>query len=259
MIKNKDMTLLLVRLFLGYIFFSAGVCKLTNGQFGQLIGPPWMEEALAKHSLGLFAQVVAVSQAVCGALLLSQRFSLLGAIMLVPMNVAILAVTVSMNWVGTPYVNTVFLGLNLMLLLMERQKFSFLFKPTATHTIQPANTDQFGQNVYSWLGLGLSLLVMVAARYNITVTNVLALLAFTCFALTILASVRLAPVDKLLLTLPFVAMGIVTLADRNGISVPALLLVLAAETILLATRMVSAMQKNKAAAVAEGLAAGCPE
>src|SRR5687768_14812442 len=98
MLKNKDLLTILIRLFLGYIFFSAGICKLTHGEFGQIIGPPWLEEGLAKYGLGLFAQVVAISQVICGTLLLSQRFSLLGAVMLVPMNVAILAVTVSMKW-----------------------------------------------------------------------------------------------------------------------------------------------------------------
>ncbi|MDX5481230.1 MAG: DoxX family membrane protein, partial [Hymenobacteraceae bacterium] len=163
MLKNKDLLVLLTRLFLGYIFFSAGVCKLTGGNFGQLIGPPWLEAALAKHGLALFAQVVAVSQVVCGMLLLSQRFSLLGAVMLVPMNVAILAVTVSQQWAGTPYVNTVFLLLNLVLLWQERHKFRFLWQANQTYHLTPVATDSIGQNVFSWLGLGFSLLTMAAA------------------------------------------------------------------------------------------------
>ncbi|MEM1323753.1 MAG: hypothetical protein AAGG75_26060 [Bacteroidota bacterium] len=34
----KDFTLLLIRLFLGYVFFFSGLCKLSGGNFGQLIG-----------------------------------------------------------------------------------------------------------------------------------------------------------------------------------------------------------------------------
>lgn len=237
MIKNTTVLLVLLRLFLGYIFFSAGVCKLSNGQFGQLIGPPWLEEALARHGLGLFAQVVAISQVTCGALLLSQRLGLLGAIMLVPMNVAILAVTVSMNWAGTPYVNAVLLLLNLLLLLMDRQKFTFLLRPTATHVICPTLTDQFGQNRYSWLGLAFTVITLVVAKHSILVTNLFASAAFLAFGLTILSSRLFGNLDKLLLSLPFAAMGIVTFVGQNSTTFPLLLLVLATEVTLLAVRL----------------------
>lgn len=245
MIKNNDVFIVLIRLFLGYIFFSAGVCKLSHGQFGQLIGPPWMEEALAKHGLGLFAQVVAVFQVLCGALLMSQRFSLLGAIMLVPMNVAILAVTVSMNWTGTPYVNAAFLSLNMLLLFMDRQKFNFLFNPTATYEIQPARTDALGQNKYSWIGLAFSLLIMIAARYSMPLTNTFAIIIFVNFALAILTVPPLSLLDKFLVILPFIAMLLVTYSDMNGIAAPAILVVLLAEAALLGTRIYMASRGSK--------------
>lgn len=243
MTKTKDMMLVLLRLFLGYIFFSAGVCKLTGGNFGQLIGPPWLEEALAEHGLGLFAQVVAVSQVACGALLMSQRYSLLGAIMLVPMNVAILAVTVSMKWAGTPFVNAVFLSMNLIMLLMERHKYTFLFSPTTTHTIKPTLTDRLGQNMYSWIGLAFSVLIMVAARYNLLLTNILALVVFVSFALTLLVVNVLSLLDRLLITLPFVAMAIVTYANLSSFSVPVLITVLATEAILLGIKIYQGSRK----------------
>ncbi|MBC5992010.1 DoxX family membrane protein [Pontibacter cellulosilyticus] len=245
MIKNKDVFTVLIRLFLGYIFFSAGVCKLSHGQFGQIIGPHLMEEALAKHGLGLFAQVVAVFQVLCGALLMSQRFSLLGAIMLVPMNVAILAVTVSMNWTGTPYVNAVFLSLNLLLLFMERQKFSFLFNPMATHEILPTRTDALGQNKYSWIGLAFSLLIMIAARYSLPLTNTFAIIIFINFALAILTVPPLSLLDKLLVILPFVAMLLITYSDIKGIAAPSILVMLVAETALLGTRLYMGSRAGK--------------
>ncbi len=235
--KNKDLILVLLRLFLGYIFFSAGVCKLAEGGFGQLIGPPWLEEALEKHSLGLFAQVVAISQVTCGALLLSQRFSLLGTIMLVPMNVAILAVTVSMNWAGTPYINAFFLALNLLMLLLERQKFSFLFQPNATHRIKPNFTDKIGQHKLSWLGLLFCLLIMFAARYNLALTNSFAVVIFASFAFTILSVKGLHHLDKFILGLPFVAMLIVTFGNLSTLAVPLHVTVLALEAILLILRI----------------------
>ena len=238
MAKNKDIFIVLIRLFLGYIFFSAGVCKLTQGQFGQLIGPPWLEETLAKHGLGLFAQVVAVCQVVCGSLLMSQRFSVLGAVMLVPMNVAILAVTVSMNWTGTPYINAIFLALNFILLFLERQKFMFLFKPNTSHTHKPTFTDKLGQDAYSWIGLAFCLAIMVAARYSTTLTNSFALLIFICFAFSILRTKLFHSLDKMLLLIPFLAMAVVTYADLHTLLTPFLLFLIAVEGSILAVRVI---------------------
>ena len=111
-----------VRLFLGLIFSSAGLAKLTHGLTPGLIGPVWLEERLAQYGLGMWAQFVAWSQLLIGALLLSQRFSTLGAVMLLPMLTNILVVTISLQWRGTPYVNAVLLAMNLFLLWMDRER-----------------------------------------------------------------------------------------------------------------------------------------
>ncbi|NDK55582.1 DoxX family membrane protein [Pontibacter fetidus] len=246
MLKNKDLLTILIRLSLGYIFFSAGVCKLTHGEFGQVIGPPWLEESLAKYGLGLFAQVVAVSQVICGTLLLSQRFSLLGAVMLVPMNVAILAVTVSMQWVGTPFVNTFFLGLNLVLLGLEHRKFSFLFQPNHQHLIQPVTTDAIGQDNYSWLGIGFSIFTILMTFVSITLTNIAALLVFASFATTILRSGLLTKLDIALILLPFMGMVAITYADLNTLITKFIVGFAVAEALLLSYRLYLGKTKNTA-------------
>ncbi len=235
--RNKELLLLLIRLFLGYIFFSAGICKLTGGNFGQVIGPPWLEEALSKYGLGLFAQVVAISQVLCGMLLLSQRFSLLGAIMLVPMNIAILSVTVSMKWAGTPYVNTVFLFLNLLLLGMEHHKFRFLLQANQACQITPAATDRIGQNLFSWLGMGFSLLTITVAPFNLLLTYIFALLALGAFALTIVRSGLAKKLDIALLMLPFAAMVFVTLGKQLPYATWLLGGVILSEALLLPYRL----------------------
>ncbi len=115
-----------IRLFLGIIFFTAGMAKLTQN-FPGIIGPVWLEEKLAPHGLGLYARFIAWSQLVIGLLLLSQRFATLGALLLFPMLLNIWVVTISLEWRGTPYVNAVLLILNGMLLLWDSHKLKFLF------------------------------------------------------------------------------------------------------------------------------------
>lgn len=237
MLKNKDLLALLIRIFLGYIFLSAGICKLTHGNFGQIIGPPWLEERLAEYGLGLFAQVVAVSQVVCGALLLSQRFSLLGAVMLVPMNISILAVTISQQWAGTPSINAVLLLLNLSLLAMEYPKFRFLLQANTTFKIKPTRIDQIGHNVFSWLGLAFCFLAMAAASFNLVLTNLFAVLAFSTFALTIIRKGVQDKLDVFLLTFPFVTMIVLTLGRVITFAEPLLALLVLVEALLLAVRL----------------------
>jgi uncharacterized membrane protein YphA (DoxX/SURF4 family) len=115
------------RLFLGLIFFTSGIGKLTGGDYPGLIGPVHLEEWLAPYGLGLWVKFVAWSQITVGLLLLSQRFATVGAIMLLPMIANILIVTVSLKWQGTPYVNGFLLGLNLFLLAADYHKIKFLF------------------------------------------------------------------------------------------------------------------------------------
>jgi uncharacterized membrane protein YphA (DoxX/SURF4 family) len=86
----KKAAVIATRVFLGLIFFSAGLGKQTHGLTPGLIRPVWLEERLAQYGLGLRAQFVAWSQLLIGALLLSQRFATLGAVMLVPMLANIL-------------------------------------------------------------------------------------------------------------------------------------------------------------------------
>ena len=114
-----------LRIFLGILFFTAGMGKLIPG-FPGLMGPPWLEEVLVKYDLGLFARFIAYSQILIGWLLLSRRFATIGAIMLLPMLLNILLVTLSQNWTGTPYVVSIFLLMNAWLLAADFHRLKFL-------------------------------------------------------------------------------------------------------------------------------------
>lgn len=163
----KDFYALLARLLLGYVFFSSGLCKLADGHFGQLIGPPYLIAQLEQYELGGFAAFLAFAQVITGALVLSQRWSLLGLIMLVPMNVSILAVTLSMGWQGTPYVNGFFLIINLLALLYEWETLRFLLIPETSSARLPTRTQQ----IFPHRGLAVTvvlaaLIAAVAARFE---------------------------------------------------------------------------------------------
>ena len=108
---------------LGLIFFTSGMAKLyAEHAFPGIIGPVWLEDELAKYGLGLFARFVATGQVLVGFLLLTLRFSTLGAVMLVPMVLNILVVTIALQWQGTPWVLAFFLASNLFVLAVDYPK-----------------------------------------------------------------------------------------------------------------------------------------
>lgn len=162
--KASDFAVLVVRLFLGFVFFSSGLCKLTDGNFGQLIGPPHLISELAEYSLAGFGKLIAVSQVLIGTLILSQRFSLPGLIALVPMNVSILGVTISQHWQGTPYINAFLLLLNFGCLLYELPTLKILFLQKV-HSVKTAKSiSLFPDLKLPVLVTGLSLIAILFAE-----------------------------------------------------------------------------------------------
>ena len=76
----------------------------------------------AMQSTGLYWKTIAISQVTIGAFLLSQRFSLLGAIMLVPMLFNVFFITISLHFGSTIYLNAILLILNFILLAYDYKK-----------------------------------------------------------------------------------------------------------------------------------------
>lgn len=211
--KTKDFYALLIRLFLGYIFASAGLCKLTDGQFGQLIGPPWLIKELAQYDLELFGQFIALSQVVVGMMVMSQRYSVLGLIMLVPVNVSILMVTISQNWKGTPYVDSVFVALNILALLYEWKSLKFLLLPDTSEIKVPAKVNELFPNVW-WgtLGIGFGALGGLLGQWSFPVALVLGSLAFVSMYVNVFTFQSYFLLEKIILALSGLAILSVTFA-----------------------------------------------
>jgi uncharacterized membrane protein YphA (DoxX/SURF4 family) len=185
----KDFNALLIRLFLGYLFTSSGLCKLTDGHFGQLIGPPLLIAQLTPHGLRTFGFFIAISQVMTGALVLTQRYSLAGLIMLVPMNLGILMVTISQNWQGTPYVDAVFTLLNLLALLYEWNTLKFLLFPDTAGIQLPPKVNLFFPNSrLPFVIIGLFGIGCITSRYSYSLTTALATLSYMLVYLNVFRS-----------------------------------------------------------------------
>lgn len=146
------------RLLLGALMLGGGLYKLSDNHLPGLMGPPMDHAFLAKHGLEIFARFIGLAQLMIGLLLLTGRFSLLGALMLVPMWAGIIMLTWSQHWTGTPYLTTGFLVLTLGLLLHDYHRLKYLlYPPTQPETIRavPLQTGPRGAELLWWLGVAV--------------------------------------------------------------------------------------------------------
>ena len=169
--------ILLIRIFLGLIFFGAGMSKLyLDHKFPGIIGPVWLEEELTKYDLGLYARFIAGAQVITGLLLFSQRFATLGAVLLFPIILNIFMVTVSLGWTGTPYVNLFLLLLNAWLLIYDYPKLKFIFSDhtkSVSHIPFKRNSKKADRG---WMILCALILATIPISYlNISVAHIICL------------------------------------------------------------------------------------
>jgi hypothetical protein len=148
-----------IRIFLGFIFFTAGMGKLTQGQYFPLtMFPMSLAKMLAPYGLGLWGEFVAWSQVLIGFLLMSQRFATLGAIMSLPLILNIFVVTVSLGFGGTPYLNAFLIFLNLYLLAADYHKLKFLLTDDISECRKiPVKRKYWRVDLFTFAGLALCL------------------------------------------------------------------------------------------------------
>jgi len=214
MLARKDFFILLTRLLLGYIFISSGLCKVSLGYFGQVIGPPQLETVLAPYKLELFGTLIGITQVICGLLMFSQRFSTLGAIMLLPMNICILGVTVSMGWQGTPYVNVLFSILNILVLLYDWHKLKFLFSIDKIYALKTTALDGLNKNPYHILALVCGLLALLFAKVNPIFIACAGILCFSLICWSIVRSRLLNRIQQAVVVAATINMIMITIIGR---------------------------------------------
>lgn len=198
-----SLTTLLIRLCLGFIFFTSGLCKLTFGHFGQIIGPPDLINTLAEYDLGGFGYMIAISQVLIGMLVMTQRFSLLGLIAMVPMNACILGVTTAQGWTGTPYVNAFLLLLNLIALLYEGDFIKYVLGYQISAQRGRAVTE-FPATIPALVAMACIILAMLFSAHGSIWVNVFASMALSAIAYIVFTQRSMIIPETIVLVLFFV-------------------------------------------------------
>lgn len=119
--NSKQLTLLLIRLSLGIIYMTSGLSKLAPEYLGNIIGPVNLEKAYESNSIHILMNITAIIQTLLGSLILSQRYSIIGLIFLLPLSVGILIFTIYAGFGLTPIINLLLLLLLIYLLTQEKK------------------------------------------------------------------------------------------------------------------------------------------
>ncbi len=116
------------------------------------------------YQTGLYWQLIGWAQLLAGFLLMTQRFSKLGAVINLPILVNVFVITISMDFNGTPIITGLMLAANLLLILWHWGELRLLLNIP----IEPSALDQ-EENHFLWELTGL-LLFCFTAGYRIIFT-----------------------------------------------------------------------------------------
>lgn len=155
-----------VRYLLGGAFVYSGFGKATGGRFipagSRQIPEVGMSIDVFFETLyrtGIWWQFLGWAQVVTGFLLLTQRWSTLGAVAFLPISVNIFVITVSMDFHGTPLITGLMVLANVWLLCWDYPKLSILFLANrdASFAVRLAS-DQLNTPRY-WETMGIVLFI----------------------------------------------------------------------------------------------------
>ncbi len=198
MIRMKKFLIISISIFLGFTFWGSGMAKLFfEHKFFGWIGPVWLIDELRPYGLGLYGQFIALSQIIIGYCLVTTRYKLLGAIMMLPLIGNILMVTISLEWQGTPFVLGFLFLLNLFLLWQYRDFFKPLVNENDNEREIKDRKPRTLQGHLIWLAsLGLQLFAIPLSFVNWPLSLGVVILGLVLAALSFYAEREKASSNK---------------------------------------------------------------
>lgn len=147
------------RFLIGGAFVFASIIKIKGKRFTSISGANEPINSAwhffeTMYQSGLYWQFLGFSQFLAGALLMTQRYSLLGALLFLPISGNIFIITLSYYFALTPIITGMMFILNLLLLIWDWDRLKILFNiPSNMKTIQQVENEKI------WVYTGLVLLV----------------------------------------------------------------------------------------------------
>lgn len=160
------LTTIYLRYLIGFAFVFASIVKIKGERFTTLpTDTPAGYFFEAMYQSGFYWKFLGWSQLIAGVLMMTQRFSTIGALMFFPIILNITLITHSVNFgTGTPTVTTLMLLGTVYLLLWDYSKWIILFKQD--HHIK-LDLTQFPEDRFithkAWVLAGVAFVVLTIA------------------------------------------------------------------------------------------------
>lgn len=134
-VKSKlipQLIIIIIRYLLGGVFVFASIITIKGLRFTSVDGTNYPINSPFHYfetfyQSGLYWKFLGLGQLIAGGLLLTQRYTKLGAIMYFPIIVNIYAITLSYGFSGTPYITGLMLLGNIFLIIWDWNTLKVLF------------------------------------------------------------------------------------------------------------------------------------
>lgn len=208
--KSKHFTTVLIHLSLGLVYLTSGFSKLAPKNLGNIIGPVNLDFISDSTLSWYFMLFVAVYQVIAGALTLSQRYSLVGLILLLPLSIGILIFTLVVEFGGTPLINLFILVLIFYALYEEKNSLVKILKVNFEGLKESKSFQRFPNQILPNISLGIIFLILSLLFLQNSTLNILLSLAILLFTTNLFQFKKYLLLDKIILILfPFISLFII--------------------------------------------------
>ncbi|MEC5156784.1 hypothetical protein [Chryseobacterium sp. MP_3.2] len=198
---SKRFTTVLIHLSLGLLYLTSGFSKLAPENLGNIIGPVKLNFISDSRASWYFMVFIAVYQIIAGALTLSQRYSLVGLILLLPLSVGILIFTLVVEFGGTPFINLFILLLLLYALYQEKNSLTKILRFNFEGLKESNSFQRFPNHLLPKIALGIISLTLSLVFLQHSILNILLSFALLLFTANLFQFIKYLLLDKILIFL----------------------------------------------------------
>jgi hypothetical protein len=160
-----------LRYLIGAAFVFASFIKMQGGRFygsdgstSPINSMPHFFETL--YQSGLYWQFLGVSQLIAGAVLMTQRFALIGSLIFLPIIANIFVITIAYDFRGTPFITGLMLLGIIYLILWNLDRLLPLFTETPDNAMALVNHPLEKQPVWILVGVAILLTTVLFRSYG---------------------------------------------------------------------------------------------
>lgn len=211
--KSKELTTIIIRLTIGLIYLTAGFSKLSPEYLGNIIGPVDLGRIYTSSLIDVLMTIAAIYQIVAGALILSQKYSVVGLILIFPLALGILIFTIFAGFAATPIINLFILLLIIFALFQDKKSVGQILKLNFTAIKSSKSSLQFPNKLLPNVALGLTILTSCLTFLDNPILNILLTFVLLIFTANLFQVKNHLLLDKILFVL-FFGIGFIII---NGI------------------------------------------